>query len=200
MTDDRPGGHPPEDERMLQVASQMPMLESVPTDASAQVEDIFRAHADFVWRALRRQGVAESDVEDAVQEVFLVVYRKLADYVEQGSLRAWLFTISRQVANHYKRSFARRERKEQALLAEPERTGGGLDAPEVAEAVQVVNAFLAELGEEQATVFYLVEIEGLTAPEVSASLGVNLNTVYGRLRLARKHFEDMLAERAKLEI
>lgn len=200
MTDDRPGGHPREDERMLQVASQMPMLESVPADAAAQVEDIFRAHADFVWRALRRQGVAEADVEDAVQEVFLVVYRKVGEYVEQGSIRAWLFTISRQVANHYKRSFARRERKQQALMEEPVGQRDALDAPEVAEAVAVVNAFLAGLGEDQAMVFHLVEVEGLTAPEVAASLGVNLNTVYGRLRLARQRFEQMLAERAKQEL
>jgi RNA polymerase sigma-70 factor (ECF subfamily) len=182
---------------MLQLASQMPLLESARADPAAQVEEIFRAHADFVWRALRRQGVPNADIEDAVQEVFLVVYRKVGDYVEQGALRAWLFTISRQVANHHRRSYARRERKQQALIdapiAEPEK----MDAPERAEAVGVVNDFLAELGEEQAMVFYLVEIEGLTAPEVATSVGVNLNTVYGRLRLARKRFEDMLAERAK---
>lgn len=199
MTDDGPGGHPLEDERMLQVASQMPVLESVPADAAALVEDIFKAHADFVWRALRRQGVTEADVEDAVQEVFLVVYRKVGEYVEQGSIRAWLFTISRQVASHYKRAFARRERKQQALLGEPVRHDDQLDAPEVAEAVAVVNAFLAGLPEDQAMVFYLVEVEGLTAPEVASSLGVNLNTAYGRLRLARQRFEQMLAERAKQE-
>jgi len=197
VTDDRPSGHPPNEGQMLQLASQMPLLESARADPAAQVEEIFRAHADFVWRALRRQGVPNADIEDAVQEVFLVVYRKVGDYVEQGALRAWLFTISRQVANHHRRSYARRERKQQALIdapiAEPEK----MDGPERAEAVGVVNDFLAELGEEQAMVFYLVEIEGLTAPEVATSLGVNLNTVYGRLRLARKRFEDMLAERAK---
>ena len=200
MTDDRPGGHPQKDERMLQIASQMPMLESVSAHASARVEDIFRTHADFVWRALRRQGVMDSDVEDAVQEVFLVVHRRIDEYVEQGSIRAWLFTISRQVASHYKRAFARRERKQQALLDEPVPTEDRFDAPEVAEAVGVVNGFLAEVGEEQAMVFYLVEVEGLTAPEVATSLGVNLNTVYGRLRLARKRFEQVIAERTKQEL
>jgi RNA polymerase sigma-70 factor (ECF subfamily) len=132
--------------------------------------------------------------------VFLVVYRRIGEYVEQGSIRAWLFTISRQVANHYKRSFVRRERKQQALLEEPVRANDALDAPELAEAVAVVNSFLASLGEEQATVFYLVEVEGLTAPEVAASIGANLNTVYGRLRLARQRFDQMLAERAKREL
>jgi RNA polymerase sigma-70 factor (ECF subfamily) len=184
---------------MLQVASPMATLEAVPAEAAVQVEEIFRAHADFVWRALRRQGVPDADVEDAVQEVFLVVYRRVGEYVERGSIRAWLFTISRQVANHHRRSFARRERKQQALLVEGV-DASSMDAPERAEAVAVVNDFLAELGDDQAMVFYLIEIEGLTAPEVASSLGINLNTTYGRLRLARKRFEDMLAARAKQEL
>jgi RNA polymerase sigma-70 factor, ECF subfamily len=200
VTDDRPRGHPSSDGQMLQVASQMPLLESARADPAAQVELIFRAHADFVWRALRRQGVPEADIEDAVQEVFMVVYRKVGDYVEQGAIRAWLFTISRQVANHHRRSYARRERKQQALLDSPVAGPDRMEGPQRAEAVSVVNDFLAELGDDQAMVFYLVEIEGLTAPEVATSLDVNLNTVYGRLRLARKRFEDMLAERAKQEL
>lgn len=199
MTDDGPGGHPQNDGRMLQVASHMPTFEAVPADASARVEELFRAHADFVWRALRRQGVPGTDVEDAVQEVFLVVYRRLDEYVERGSIRAWLFTISRQVASHYRRSLARRERKHDALAEEPVEAHAAMDGPEKAEAARVVNAFLAEIGEEQAMVFYLIEIEGLTAPEVASSLGVNLNTIYGRLRLARRRFESLLEARAKQE-
>lgn len=200
MTDRGPAGHPKDDGRMLQVASQMPTLDVVPTDAAAQVEEIFKAHADFVWRALRRQGVPDSDVEDAVQEVFLVVYRRVGDYEDRGSIRAWLFTISRQVAGHYRRSASRRDRKERALQEEPLEQPDTMDTRERAEAVSIVNDFLAAIGKEQAMVFYLVEIEGLTAPEVASSLGVNLNTVYGRLRLARKRFESMLAIRAKQEL
>ncbi len=48
-------------------------------------------------------------------------------------------------------------------------------------------------------VFYLSDIEGLTAPEIATALDVNLNTVYGRLRLARKRFERALALRARGE-
>src|SRR5262249_23116742 len=128
VTDDQSSGHPPSDGQMLQLAGQMPLLESAHADPAAQVEEIFRTHADFVWRSLRRQGVPDADIEDAVQEVFLVVYKRLGDYVEQGAVRAWLFTISRQVANHHRRSFARRERKHEALhhapVAEFERMDG----------------------------------------------------------------------------
>ena len=65
------------------------------------------------------------------------------------------------------------------------------------EAETLVSAFLDELEEPQRLVFYLSDIEGLTAPEIAASLDVNLNTVYGRLRQARKRFEVALAQRTE---
>jgi RNA polymerase sigma-70 factor (ECF subfamily) len=164
------------------------------------ITEIFNDHADFVWRSLRRLGLGDADAEDALQEVFLVVHRRLPDYEERGALRAWLYTISRQVAGHYHRSRTRLERREQAaqFIGEPY----GSDPHEAAlraEAAATVNAFLSELDEPQAAVFHLSEIEGLSAPEVSTALGVKLNTVYGRLRLARKRFEDFLRRRVRPE-
>ena len=67
------------------------------------------------------------------------------------------------------------------------------------EAERIVTSFLEELDEPQRMVFYLSDIEGLTAPEIATALDVNLNTVYGRLRLARKRFERALALRARGE-
>jgi RNA polymerase sigma-70 factor (ECF subfamily) len=64
------------------------------------------------------------------------------------------------------------------------------------EAVEAVSNFLDELDEPQRQVFYLADVEGMTAPEISAALGVKLNTVYGRLRLARKRFEQVMKARS----
>lgn len=55
-----------------------------------------------------------------------------------------------------------------------------------------MNRFLAELDPKQAEVFYLAEVEGLTAPEIAAALEIKLNTVYARLRLSRERFERAL--------
>ncbi len=66
------------------------------------------------------------------------------------------------------------------------------------EAEQIVGSFLESLEEPQRMVFYLADIEGLTAPEIAAALEVNLNTVYGRLRQARKRFEQLVASRSEL--
>jgi RNA polymerase sigma-70 factor (ECF subfamily) len=162
------------------------------------VREVFAEHADFVWRSLRRLGVASGDVDDALQEVFLVVFRRIAEYEDRGLIRAWLFTISRQVASHYHRGVRRAETRRQGLVLD----AAAADLEESLarrEAERVVHSFLADLDEPQRMVFYLADIEGLSAPEIAAALAVNLNTVYGRLRLARKRFELALARRAEGE-
>jgi RNA polymerase sigma-70 factor (ECF subfamily) len=159
-----------------------------PSALAERMTALVSENADFVWRSLRRLGVADSDVDDALQEVFLVVYRRFPDYEDRGLLRAWLFAISRQVASHYHRGQSRTEQRHRGLIVDVT----AQDPHEIVarrEAVAIVSSFLQELEEPQRVVFYLAEVEGMTAPEIAAAIGVRLNTVYGRLRLARKRFE-----------
>jgi hypothetical protein len=62
------------------------------------LEQIYERHADFVWRTLRRLGVAEGDARDATHDVFLIVHAELARFEGRSSLNTWLFTICRSVA------------------------------------------------------------------------------------------------------
>jgi len=159
---------------------------------------VFAAHADFVWRSLRRLRIPPVDIDDALQEVFLVVYRRVSDYEDRGLMRAWLFSISRQVARHYHRAMSRSEKRRRQVVVDKDE----VDAEEMMarrEAEEMVTAFLDALDEPHRLVFHLSDIEGLTAPEISAALGVKLNTVYGRLRSARKRFEQAIALRAQEE-
>jgi RNA polymerase sigma-70 factor, ECF subfamily len=194
VTDFRGRGHW---EEMLTAARQTPGAQTIP--GPPRFVDVFHTHADFVWRALRRLGLSPADAEDALQEVFLVVHRRLDHYEERGAMRAWLFAISRQVVSHYRRGAQRSERKQQALAREEARQDDPHDAFVRGESVAMVRALLSELSEPQAMVFWLAEIEEMTMPEVAAALGINLNTAYGRLRLARKRFEEMLRERTDRE-
>ncbi len=138
-----------------------------------------------------------ADVDDALQEVFLVVHRRIAQYEDRGLMRAWLFSISRQVSSHYHRGAKRAEDRHRGLVI-------STTAPDLEEVVarreaeQLVSTFLEGLEEPQRLVFFLADIEGLTAPEIASALDVNLNTVYGRLRQARKRFEQLVASREGL--
>ena len=153
-----------------------------------RVAVLFRDHAEFVWRVVQRFGVPRAEAEDAVQEVFLVVAKRLETYEERGAIRAWLVAIARQVAQHDQRARFRRDRKARALppppaAADPHRL------LEQSRAVAFVQNFLAALPQDHALVFYLAEVEGLTVPEIAGSLDENVNTIYGRLRAARQRFE-----------
>jgi RNA polymerase sigma-70 factor (ECF subfamily) len=113
-------------------------------------------------------------------------------------MRPWLFTISRQVASHYHRGNKRTETRHQGLVLDT----SGTDVEEALarrEAEDVVRSFLDELDEPQRIVFYLSDIEGMRAREIAEAVGVNLNTVYARIRLARKRFEREIARRLGME-
>jgi RNA polymerase sigma-70 factor (ECF subfamily) len=156
-----------------------------------ELAQVFREHSRFVWRVLRRFGMSDADAEDGVQEVFLIVAHKLPTYEERGAIRAWLFTLARQVASHARRSDTRRALRDR--LAQP--PSAGADPQRSAEQMQakaLMERFLDALSEGQAMVFYLSEVEGLRAPEVAAALDLPLTTVYGRQRLARKLFEQFV--------
>ena len=146
----------------------------------------------FVWRIVVCMGVSLAGVDDAVQEVFMVAYRRRADYDARACVRSWLFGIARNVA----RNHLRRARKDRARLPEVASSRPS-DVPEEhmarVEAVELVERFLAGLDARQRDVFVLAHIQGMTAPEIAAMLDVKLNTVYSRLRLARRRFERAVA-------
>lgn len=153
---------------------------------------LFHEHADFVWRSLRRLGVSASDADDLVQEVFLVVHRKLHKF-DGRSPRAWLYAVTRRVASTHRRAVRRGAARRKAL-AESE---GGPD-PEATTAsrqrVQRVADVLDRLRPERREVFVMTHVEQMSAPEIADVLGVTVNVVYSRLRLARRDFAKYMED------
>ena len=164
-----------------------PALAATP-DAVGRLYD---EHFDFVWRTLGRLGVSLDQREDAVHDVFLVVHRRLGTYEGRSSLRTWLFGIAHRVAKVHRRLGARRRAdvpQDDEILASP-----GADpqarAAEV-EAATLVDRLLQKLSEERRVVLILADLEQMPAPEIAQALGIPVNTVYSRLRLGRRDFED----------
>ena len=156
--------------------------------AERPYEQFFREHHDFVWRNLRRLGVVPGLVDDALQDVFVTAHRRHHQLRADASERAWLYTILRRVAFRYRRSESRRRRKLDALGEVMEREHR--DAPgDYIDARRFMTEFLEGLGDKRRPVFVMIELEGMTAPEVAEALELKLNTVYSRLRLSRGAFE-----------
>jgi RNA polymerase sigma-70 factor (ECF subfamily) len=165
---------------------------STPAESAAtQIAALYREHLTFVWRGLRRLGVHESSIDDAVQDVFLVAHRKLHEFEGRSSHRSWLFGIALRVAREHRRMDSRMQLEEPApavsLSPAPD------EEVEQRRRVRLLDELLSHLSDEQREVFVMAEIEGFSAPEIADSLGIGVNTVYSRLRLGRERFERALA-------
>jgi len=168
-------------------------------EAAAELERIYRAHADFVWRSVQRFGVAPAHAEDVVHEVFLVVQRRLADLDPDASVRGWLWAIARGVAANHRRGRARAAKREQVSLevVAPPRPADPEQHVRAAEAAAAVARFLDQLPTDKRAVFELVDIEGLSCPEVAELLELELGNVYAQLRTARRRFRAFVEDQAE---
>lgn len=200
-------GSPHSANTMLASAAERPTNErtepsSVPSvlPVAPAFEQVYAEHFDFVWRSLRRLGVPPSAIDDAVQDVFLVVHRRLSEFEGRSSLRTWLFAIVRRVArNHRPRRDGPSPSDDEALIHLAESADRAPDERAARnEAARLLNALLQTLDEDKREAFILSELEQFTVPEIARTLEVNVNTVYARVRAARKELEEALARlRAK---
>jgi RNA polymerase sigma-70 factor (ECF subfamily) len=159
-----------------------------------ELETVYRQCFKAVWRLLRRLGVPSAQLDDAAQDVFLVVQRKLDRLDPDAAVQSWVFAITVRVASEYRRRAARRHSE---LLDETIADGapGPARLSELQESVRLLHDVLGDLDEHQRAVYVLCELEQLSVPEIAAVLGANLNTVYSRLRSARKQFAASLQRR-----
>jgi RNA polymerase sigma-70 factor (ECF subfamily) len=150
------------------------------------LEELYRAHFDYVWKSALRLGVPRGEAEDVVQETFLRMHRLLQS--EQPiNVRAWIFAVLLRVVQHWRRSSQRRRNEGEgdaldgisAPVADPETRA------EVNETVRMLEAVLDTLTPEKRAVLVLSELEQRSLPEIAEILGINLNTAASRLRFAR---------------
>ncbi|MEM6991810.1 MAG: RNA polymerase sigma factor [Myxococcota bacterium] len=170
-----------------------------PAPAPADLTTIYREHHATVWRSLRGFGIGEPHVDDATQDVFVIVQRRLDVYDGRVPLRRWILGIARNVALKYRERSARAHARIAALDEQTPpvaRQSDPADAVAQREASDLVAAFLETLRPDKRAVFTLIDIEGLSAVEAADVLDVNLNTVYSRLRVARQRFEQIVARQS----
>ena len=164
-----------------------------PAPAPAQPPDfrqIYDAHLGHVWRTLRRLGVASRDLEDAAHQVFVVVHRRLADYDPNRPIKPWLTGIAwRVAADERRRARHHRERlSDDVGRSRPAQAPSPEDAVAARQARDLVAQALDTLDLDRRVVFVMAEIDQASGPDIAAALGVPLNTVYSRLRVARQRF------------
>lgn len=166
-----------------------------PSD-DAQVLDaarLFRDHAEFVANFAVRLGVRRDEVDDVVQEVFLVAHRRGGFVPGAARPTTWLAEITLRVVSSGRRKL-RRSREDadaDAIDAAQARKGSSPgEQAEAHEALQRVQQALDTLEEGKRAVFILYELEGESCEAIAAGLGIPVGTVYSRLHKARKQFME----------
>jgi RNA polymerase sigma-70 factor, ECF subfamily len=174
---ERHENHPPKPEPKLDVA------------------EVYAQNAQFLWKSLYRMGVPEADLPDALQEVLLVVHRRLDSFGGSCQLSTWLFAICLRVAATTRRT--RRRRREEPMdsctdadpLVEP-------NNPEqltlARDSRRRLDLALESLGPEKRAVLVMFELEGISCNEIAELLGVPKGTVFSRLANARQTFLQTL--------
>jgi RNA polymerase sigma-70 factor (ECF subfamily) len=156
------------------------------------VSELFQAHAAFVARVVRRGGVAERDLHDAVQEVFLVVQRRLPEFEGRSQPRTWLYRIAWNVASETKRrAYRRRELLE--LSAEPAANApGALEQLQECEQLRALRIAVDGLDPDKREALIHSEIEERPLNELAERRGIPLKTAFSRLYAARRALQQAL--------
>jgi RNA polymerase sigma-70 factor (ECF subfamily) len=163
-------------------------------------EDIYSEHVDFVWKSVRHLGVTAACTDDVVQQIFLIVYRRLPGFSAHTSLKGWIFAIVVRVVSEHRRSLRRKSPHNFGTRTDPETVAdSGERGPHASllrsEAALLMRAWLEALDADKREVFVLAEIEELTAGQIADATGVPVGTVYSRLRAARREFSRMMRRR-----
>jgi RNA polymerase sigma-70 factor (ECF subfamily) len=161
-------------------------------------EAVYGDHFAFVWRMTRRLGVQEASIDDVVQDVFLVLHRRLGEYDGRASVRSWLFGILMRVVRDHRRRYRRKgvpcvphapdsSSNIAAVSAEPSPAA----LAERSEQVALLRRLLGLLDEDKQTILVLAYLEQMSVPEIAEILTLNLNTAYSRLRAAKRSFDEL---------
>ncbi|MGC4068628.1 MAG: sigma-70 family RNA polymerase sigma factor [Polyangiaceae bacterium] len=157
--------------------------------------ELYGQNVRYVWRCLRSLGVRDRELEDAIQDLFMVVQKKLPDFDGRVSARTWLYAIAIRIARRYKERHGRAA----ARFCPEEEHAETLASPHNTEAEFVYNERLAcarealnALDDDKREVFVLAQIEQMSAKEIGEITGVPMNTVYSRLRAAKAAFSEAI--------
>jgi len=188
MTDETPADHASSDQADEGAPGTREGGDFVAVEVPSFAE-VFRTYSSFVWRVLLRMGVAEADVEDVAQEVFLGIHRNLPRFEGRCSLRTWVYGIChRRAVDHRRRAHTRYE----IATEEPPDAGqeGGQDEGiDLAQARASLNQVLDSLDDDKRAVFVLFEVEQVPMEEVAEIVGCPLQTAYSRLYAARRKID-----------
>jgi RNA polymerase sigma-70 factor (ECF subfamily) len=172
----------------------------VVTLRSPDLASVFGEHFGYVWKSLRRLGIADSDLEDLVHEVFLRVHARLHEYDPARPMRPWIFAFACRVAVEHRRR-ARHRLEIGGVETDPPDPRPLADM-QLADAEEraLFKAALEALDVERRAVLVLHHVDGVPVAEIAHALEIPVNTAFSRLRLARAQLANAVKMLGKREV
>jgi len=150
-----------------------------------RLREFIEEQRSFVCRNLRSLGVGEADLDDTLQEVFLVVSQRRRDYENRRRARAWLYSVCARVAHAQRHLLGYARATDAEPVAEAAIAPTQLAYVEDREALNLVHQLLGQIPAQEREVFLLYELEDLPMSKIAQTLNCPLQTAYSRLYKAR---------------
>ncbi len=168
-------------------------------------EELIENYADMVYRIAYRILQDPHDAEDAMQETFLTVYRRINSFRGESKFSTWLYRLATNVALDMIRARQRKQGRD-VVWDDSEEEGAPLPdtftpLPEELllrqEAIDLLEEAIAHLSPKLRTALVLYELEGLPMREVAEILGISESAAKVRVHRARAQLQKYLVEHAK---
>lgn len=158
-------------------------------------DTIVQSEGGYVLASLRRLGVAERDLDDLAQDVFLAVYHRWESYDPGRPPRPWLFAFAFRAAANYRRLARHRE----SDLTETSAVGRAQQETAILESERrnLLLRGLLELDLLHRATLILVDLDEVAPADAAVVLQVPLKTVYSRVRNGRLKLRKVIAEMQK---
>jgi RNA polymerase sigma-70 factor (ECF subfamily) len=179
-------GHPAQGSSAAGEARRLP--------ASA-LRHLVQDHYDFIWRLLARLNVSGPEVDDAAQQVFMVLVSREGLTIKPGSERAFLYGVALRVAKEFRR---KKMSQLNHISPDPEvlvdRTHDAEADAERSQARRQLDAILVRMPDSLKEAFILFELEDMSVPQIAELLSIPTGTVASRLRRARALFQKAVLD------
>jgi RNA polymerase sigma-70 factor, ECF subfamily len=159
------------------------------------LRQLVQEHYDFIWRLLARLNVSSPEVDDAAQQVFMVLVSREGLTIKVGSERAFLYGVALRVAKEFRR---KSQSQLNHIIPDPEvlidRTHDVEAVAERSQARRQLDRILQQMPDNLKEAFILFELEDLSVPQIAELLSIPTGTVASRLRRARANFQKAVLD------
>jgi RNA polymerase sigma-70 factor (ECF subfamily) len=169
--------------------------------ATFDVQRAYAEHAAFISRVIQRLVGDTPQVDDLLQETFIVAFKKRNEFRRDAAERTWLYAIAARLCMRHRRGARRRDAFRLRLAHHDCQMDSGRPDRELEreQSAALVRAVLDKLSFVHREVFVLYELEGLAGAEIAELLGVPVGTVWTRLHHARDRFQNLMRKRLSRE-